>query len=135
MLIGFEHVGMAVSDLDRTIAFYCDLLGLRLILRKSSQDGRNELAFLDAGNCQLEIVCPSPRIEDASHTHGHPPSRAEVRHLTFAFDDIDAMYDTLAKAGVTLLEPPREAYNQEILKRVAFVEDPDGIVVELAQKA
>lgn len=135
MLIGFEHVGMAVGDLDRTIAFYCDLLGLRLILRKRSQDGRTELAFLDAGNCQLEIVCPSQKVRPASHSHSAPPSQAEVRHLTFAFDDIDAMYETLANAGVTVLEPPREAYNQEILKRVAFVQDPDGIVIELAQRS
>lgn len=135
MLVGFEHVGMVVRDLDRTIAFYCDLLGLRLVLRKRAQDGGSELAFLEAGTCQLEIVCPRDTVAAGTHTHGQAPRVAEMRHLTFAYTDIEEVYARLAEAGATLLEPPRQAYNQEILKRVAFVEDPDGIVIELAERA
>lgn len=135
MLVGFEHVGMVVRDLDRTIGFYCDLLGLSLLLRKRSTDGRHEVAFLDAGNCQLEIFCPSDPVGPGTHTHGQPPVQAEMRHMTFAFTDIDAVYNRLLKAGITGLEPPRQAHNQEVFKRVAFVEDPDGIVVELAERA
>ena len=51
-LVGFEHVGMTSGNLDRTIAFYCDLLGLTLALRKKNE--RGEMAFLDTGSGMLE---------------------------------------------------------------------------------
>ncbi len=58
MLKSFEHVGMTVSNMDRAVTFYCDLLGLKLHLRKKTDDGA-ELAFLDAGGGMLEISLPS----------------------------------------------------------------------------
>jgi glyoxylase I family protein len=63
-----------------------------------------------------------------------PLTEAGVRHLTFNFDDMDAMFDKLVADGVLVVEKPRDAYNRDILKRVAFVLDPDGIVIELAQR-
>ena len=51
MLKSFEHVGMTVSNMDQAVAFYCDLLGLTLHLRKKTDDG-SDLAFLDAGDGQ-----------------------------------------------------------------------------------
>ena len=57
MLKRFEHVGMTVGDLDRCLAFYCGLLGLRLLRRRPTAAG-GEVAFLDAGGGELEIVCP-----------------------------------------------------------------------------
>lgn len=133
MLKGFEHAGIAASDLDRSIAFYCDLLGLRLILRKAAPRGGGELAFLDAGNAQLELICPSPSV--TSPARRLPNTEAGIRHLTFAYEDIDAIYQTLLEADVSIIEPPRDALNQEILKRVAFVLDPDGNIIELAQRS
>lgn len=131
LLKGFEHAGIAVSDLDKTIAFYCDLLGMRLILRKPSEQG-GEVAFLDAGNGQLELICPSPKVDTPAQQV--QDTQAGIRHLTFAFENIDAVFEMLVAAGVVVLEPPRDAKNQDILKRVAFVKDPDGIIIELAQK-
>ncbi|GLQ10589.1 lactoylglutathione lyase [Devosia yakushimensis] len=133
MLQGFEHVGMAASDLDRSIAFYCDLLGLRLILRKAAPRGGGELAFLDAGNAQLELICPSPSV--TTPVRRLPNTEAGVRHLTFAFENIDIAFQKLVDAGVPVIEPPRDALNQEILNRVAFVLDPDGNIIELAQRS
>ncbi len=130
MLRNFEHVGMTVSDLDASLAFYCDLLGLRLLLRRSSP-GR-EVAFLDAGSGQLEMVCPGGGA--ATPARRVAADEAGLRHLTFTFDDVDHTFDRLVAAGVTALEAPREAYNRDVFARVAFMLDPDGIVVELAQR-
>ena len=129
MLQGFEHIGMTSGDLDRTIAFYCGLLGFRLALRKSQAKG--EVAFLDAGGGMLEVFAPGPvdRARDV------PNLEAGVRHLTFAFTDIGAMIDQLEAAGVEIIERPRIAYNQEMFKRVSFVRDPDGIIIELVERA
>ena len=129
MLKGFEHVGMAVGDLDRSIAFYCGLLGLKLLLRKTAPDGA-ELAFLDAGGGQLELAAPAQKPGAAADL---PPDRAGVKHITFRFDDVDAIYAELMAAGVPPVAPPRDAKTREMLHRVAFVRDPDGIIVELAQ--
>tara|TARA_R110000868_G_scaffold35150_1_gene126161 strand:+ start:2006 stop:2416 length:411 start_codon:yes stop_codon:yes gene_type:complete len=130
-LIGFEHVGMTASNAGRTIAFYCDLLGLRLALRKAQPNG--DLLFLDAGGGMLEIMVPN--IVDTTRSRDVQPGEAGMRHLTFAFTDVDAMLARLEAAGVEVVERPRNAHNTEMVKRVAFVRDPDGIIVELIERA
>lgn len=130
MLIGFEHIGTTSRDLDRTIAFYRDLLGFRLVLRKTQASG--ELAFLDAGGGMLEVFAPATEIAPARDV---PANEAGMRHLTLAVTDIVAMIADLEVAGVEILERPRDAHNTELIKRVAFVRDPDGIIVELIERA
>ncbi|MHA6298069.1 VOC family protein [Devosia sp. CAU 1758] len=130
MLIGFEHIGMTVSDMDRAIDFYCGLLGLRLALRKTTAGG--ELAFLDAGGGMLEVAAP---VHEVGGFREVPHSEAGMRHLTLAYDDVDAMVEFLEAAGVEVAERPRNACNSEMIRRVAFVRDPDGILVELIERA
>lgn len=130
MLLGFEHVGMTVSNMERAIDFYCGLLGLHLRLRRTTAGG--ELAFLDAGGGMLEIAAPAHEVglfRDVPH------SEAGFRHITLAYDDVDAMVERLEEAGVSIVEGPRDAYNTEMIKRVVFVRDPDGILVELVERA
>jgi glyoxylase I family protein len=129
MLVGFEHAGMTVADLDRTIGFYCGLLGLRLVLRKPQKSG--ELAFLDAGGGMLEVFAHpgAARAQDVQ------PGAAGVRHLTFAVSDVDGLVAELEAAGVEIIERPRDAHNTEMIRRVAFCRDPDGIIVELIERA
>jgi glyoxylase I family protein len=129
MLLGFEHIGMTSGDLDRTIAFYCGLLGFKLVLRKPQVKG--EAAFLDAGGGMLEVFAPGP-IDRARDV---PSREAGVRHLTFAFTDIGVMIEKLEAAGVEIIERPRLAHNTELLRRVCFVRDPDGIIIELVERA
>ena len=130
-LLGFEHVGMTSGDLDRTIAFYRDLLGLKLVLRKPS--GQGEVAFLDAGGGMLEIF--ASKDDKAVPSRDVPPGEAGVRHLTFAFDEVDTIFAALEAAGVAVVERPRPAHHTEMIARVAFVRDPDGIIVELIERA
>lgn len=130
MSIAFEHVGMTSSDLDRTIGFYCDLLGLSLALRQSND--RTEMAFLDTGSGMLEVACPRA---DVARSRDVPPHEAGMRHLTFAVDSVDAVIERLEAAGVEIVERPRAAFFTEMIKRVAFVRDPDGILVELVERA
>ena len=130
MLIGFEHIGITSRDLDRTIAFYCGLLGFRLVLRKPQASG--ELAFLDAGDGMLEVFAPATDIAPA---RDDPADEAGMRHLTLAVSNVDTMVSQLEAAGVEILERPRNAHNTELIKRVAFLRDPDGIIVELIERA
>lgn len=130
MVIGLEHVGTTSGDLDRTIAFYCDLLGLRLALRKPQPKG--EMAFLDTGAGMLEIYAPAAYV---ARSRDVPPHEAGLRHVTFAVADVDAMVTRLQAAGVEIIEGPRDAYNTELIRRLAFCRDPDGILVELVERA
>lgn len=130
MLLGFEHVGMTSSNLDRTIDFYCGLLGLTLALRKKNT--RGEVAFLDTGSGMLEIGSPYAPVTKSRDV---PPHESGIRHITFAFDDVDAITIRLQAAGIEILEAPRQAIFTEMLTRVAFVRDPDGVIVELVQRA
>jgi glyoxylase I family protein len=130
MLLGFEHVGMTSGNLDQTIGFYCDLLGLKLVLRKLH--ARGELAFLDTGSGMLEVFAPNA---DVARSRDVPPHEAGIRHMTLAYDDVDAIIARLEEAGVEVVERPRDAINQQFLKRLAFVRDPDGILVELVERA
>ncbi|WP_323014701.1 VOC family protein [Devosia sp.] len=130
MLVGFEHIGTTSGDMDRTIAFYCGLLGLALRLRKPVPGG--ELAFLDAGGGMLEVMAPSA---GATRSRDIPAGEAGMRHLTLAVSDVDALIERLEAADVDIVERPRPAQNPELIRRVAFVRDPDGIVVELIERA
>jgi glyoxylase I family protein len=130
MLIGFEHAGMTAGDAEAAIAFYCDLLGLRLAARLPSAQG--EVLFLDAGGGMLEIGCPREPQQRAVDV---PKGTAGVRHLTFAFDDVDALVAKLEAAGVEITERPREARFRDFIRRVAFCRDPDGLSIELVERA
>jgi glyoxylase I family protein len=130
MLIGFEHAGMTAGNADAATAFYCGLLGLTLAARLPSAQG--EVLFLDAGGGMLEISCP---LEPQQRAIDVPKGTAGVRHLTFAFDDVDAMVARLEAAGVEITERPRDARFRDFFRRVAFCRDPDGVSVELVQRA
>jgi glyoxylase I family protein len=108
-------------------------MGLKLVLRKGTASGLGEVAFIEAPGGQLELVMPGPGI-------GTPAPRpasdtAGLRHITLAYSDIKEMIGKLAEQGVTIIEEPRLAHASEVVEQVAFVLDPDGIVVELAQRA
>lgn len=128
MLRKFEHVGMTVSDMDRALGFYVGLLGLTLVVRRPAPGGE-EIAFLSAGEAMLEIVA----VPGALAAADVPAGRAGLRHLTFDVASVDATWARLQAAGVALVEPPRPARNRDMLARVAFCRDPDGILVELAE--
>lgn len=131
MLVGFEHVGMTSRNMPRTLEFYCGLLGLTVAYSKSVDAG--EIVFLNAGGGMLEIICPK-----APHMDGFrdvPPYEAGMRHVTFAVTDVDAMFERLVAAGAPIVERPRPPIYPAMMKRVAFVRDPDGILVELVERA
>lgn len=118
----FEHIGVMVKDLDRSVAFYRDVLGLPLRERVRVREGM-EIAFLPCGESEVELIC----------TQGDFPRDGITNHLAFATADIAGDLARLAAAGVELLDrepryiPPLRAY-------VAFCRGPDGEKLELFQR-
>lgn len=125
-----QYTGLRVRDLDRSIAFYRDLLGLRLARRAKEPVNRGEYAMMeDPGTGQtLELnwyAADSPVARPYPQTEGE-----ELDHLGFEVEDVEAALRFLAEGGFPrVMGPTRDGGFV-----VAFVKDPDGIWVELFQR-
>ncbi|PSV28376.1 MULTISPECIES: VOC family protein [unclassified Photobacterium] len=125
----YLHTMVRVSNLDASLDFYCNKLGLVEIRRKESERGRFTLVFLAAPN-QAEAAkeTQSPLLEltynwdPESYTGGR-----NFGHLAFAVDNIYDLCAHLQNNGVVINRPPRDGH-------MAFVRSPDGISIELLQK-
>jgi len=111
-----------VKDVDDSLAFYCDLLGLVELRRYDSEQGRFTLVFLAAPgdeDAQVELTWNwDPEDYDEGRNFGH---------LAYEVDDIYALCQRLMDGGVTISRPPRDGH-------MAFVRSPDNISIELLQK-
>lgn len=119
----YLHTMIRVRDVDATLRFFCDGLGLREMRRKDNPSGKYTLIFLAAPES------PDAEIElthnwDSTEDYG---SARNFGHLAFRVDDIYATCDRLAKMGVAINRPPRDGH-------MAFVRSPDRISIELLQK-
>jgi lactoylglutathione lyase len=110
-----------VSDLERSLAFYCGALGLEELRRVEVPAGRYTLVFLAApGDAQAQVELTynwDPETLAGGRNFGH---------LAYRVDDIYALCEKLRAAGVTIHRPPRDGH-------MAFVRSPDGISIELLQ--
>jgi len=125
----YLHTMVRVSDLDESLHFYCNLLGLEEVSRKDSEKGRFTLVFLCApGDRESARSNRSPMIEltwnwdPETYTGGR-----NFGHLAYRVDNVYNLCQHLQDNGVTINRPPRDGY-------MAFVRSPDGISVELLQK-
>ncbi|MEL7449680.1 MAG: VOC family protein [Pseudomonadota bacterium] len=125
----FLHTMVRVSDLDASLDFYCNKLGLVEISRSESRQGRFTLVFLAApGDEEHARSAKAPLVE---LTYNWDPEDYQggrnFGHLAYRVDDIYALCAKLQEAGVTINRPPRDGH-------MAFVRSPDGISIELLQK-
>lgn len=125
----YLHTMVRVRDLEASLAFYTELLGLVEIRRIENRAGRFTLVFLAAPHDQARAATDrAPLIE---LTYNWDPedygSARNFGHLAFEVDDIYAICAKLAEGGVTIARPPRDG-------RMAFIRSPDQISIELLQK-
>ncbi|MEL6199762.1 MAG: VOC family protein [Pseudomonadota bacterium] len=125
----YLHTMIRVSDLDASLDFYCDKLGLVEVNRYENEGGRFTLAFLAAPeDVELARERKAPLIE---LTYNWDPENytggRNFGHLAFRVDDIYSLCQRLADSGITINRPPRDGH-------MAFVRSPDGISIELLQK-
>jgi lactoylglutathione lyase len=125
----YLHTMVRVSDLDRSLAFYCALLGLIEVRRKESRAGRFTLVFLAAPDDQERAKSERAPLIELTYNWDKEDygSDRNFGHLAFEIDDIYAVCERLQSAGVTINRPPRDG-------RMAFVRSPDNISIELLQK-
>ncbi len=125
----YLHTMIRVANLDQTLHFFCELLGMIEIDRKSSDKGRFTLVFLAAP--EDESRARENRAPMIELTYNWDPEEysggRNFGHLAYGVDDIYALCETLQSKGVTINRPPRDG-------RMAFIRTPDSISIELLQK-
>ena len=118
----YLHTMVRVTDIDASLDFYCNKLGLVEVRRYDNEQGRFTLVFLAA---------PGDEEAQVELTHNWDPEPYDegrnFGHLAYEVDDIYALCQSLMDAGVTINRPPRDG-------RMAFVRSPDHISIEFLQK-
>ena len=118
----YLHTMVRVTDIEDSLRFYCEGLGLEEVRRSDSEKGRYTLVFLappGQPDAQVELTFNwDPEVYTGGRNFGH---------LAYEVDDIYAFCDRLQKAGVTINRPPRDG-------NMAFVRSPDNISIEILQK-
>src|ERR1700754_2447624 len=118
----YLHTMVRVTDIEASLRFYRDALGLKELSRMDNQQGRFTLVFLAAPGNESAQVELTYNWDPEAYTGGR-----KFGHLAYEVDDVYATCQRLMDHGVTINRPPRDGY-------MAFVRSPDNISVELLQK-
>jgi lactoylglutathione lyase len=125
----FLHTMVRVRDLDQSLNWYCNTLGLVEVRRMENEAGRYTLVFLaapdDVERARRDMA-PCVELTYNWDTEDYAGGR-NFGHLAYAVDDIYETCQRLMDAGVTINRPPRDG-------RMAFIKSPDGISIELLHK-
>ena len=125
----YLHTMVRVTNLDETLHFFCDLLGMVEVRRIESEKGRYTNIFLAAS--EDEAAARDARAPVVELTYNWDPEDysggRNFGHLAFQVDDIYETCQNLVDAGVTINRPPRDGY-------MAFIRTPDNISIELLRK-
>ncbi len=125
----YLHTMIRVGDLDAALDFFVNKLGMVETRRMESEKGRFTLVFLAAPDDAARAAETAAPVVELTY-NWDPETYTGGRnfgHLAYEVDDIYALCDKLAKAGVTINRPPRDGH-------MAFIRTPDGISIELLQK-
>ena len=118
----YLHTMVRVTDLEASLRFYRDALGLEVLSRCENPAGRFTLVFLAAPGDRSAQVELTSNWDPEAYTGGR-----NFGHLAYAVDDIYALCARLQAHGVTIQRPPRDGF-------MAFVRSPDNISIELLQR-
>jgi lactoylglutathione lyase len=118
----YLHTMVRITDIDASLRFYRDALGLEEIRRSENEKGRYTLIFLAAPGQHETPVELTYNWDPEVYTGGR-----NFGHLAYEVDDIYAFCEKMQKMGITVNRPPRDG-------RMAFVRSPDNISIEILQK-
>ena len=120
----YLHTMVRVEDIEKSLDFYCNKLGLKEIRRRDDEKGKYTLVFLAAENSDERHVL-------LELTHNWDPEKytggRNFGHLAYSVKNIYETCDNLMKKGITVNRPPRDG-------NMAFIKSPDGISIELLQE-
>jgi lactoylglutathione lyase len=118
----YLHTMVRVSDIEKSLDFYCNKLGLKELRRYDSEQGRFTLIFLAAAGNESAMVELTYNWDPEEYDEGR-----NFGHLAYEVEDIYATCQQLMDAGVVINRPPRDGH-------MAFIRSPDNISIELLQQ-
>ena len=121
----YLHTMIRVSDVDTSLDFYCNKLGLIELSRTENEQGRFTLIFLAAPGDEAAQIELTYNWDPETNTNSYPSGR-NFGHLAYRVDDIYTLCEQLMRSGVIINRPPRDG-------RMAFIRSPDNISIELLQ--
>jgi len=121
------HTMLRVGDLERSLRFYCEILGMRLLRRKDYESGRFTLAFVGYGTEDAHTVIELTHNWDSTHYD----LGTGFGHVALGVNDIYATCDDLRAKGAKIVREPGPMKHGG--SEIAFIEDPDGYRIELIQ--
>ena len=121
----YLHTMVRVSDVDTSLDFYCNKLGLVELSRTENEQGRFTLIFLAAPGDEAAQIELTYNWDPETNTNPYPSGR-NFGHLAYRVDDIYTLCEQLMRSGVVINRPPRDG-------RMAFIKSPDNISIELLQ--
>ena len=133
MMNNVDHIGIAVSNIEESIAYYTNVLGLKLLKIEEVESQQVKVAFIDAGNVKIELLEP---MSEKSAVHGFIEKRGQgIHHVAFGVTGIEERMQQLREQGVRLLSdgPLPGAGGAQ----VAFLHPKDsfGVLYELCDKS
>lgn len=136
-----RHIGIVVSDLNKALAFYQDLLGLKVVKRmEESGEYIDKITALEKVKVTtVKMAAEDNNLIELLYYHSHPktliksrPANAlGVSHVAFGVEDIEAEYRRLKGKGILFNAPPQ--YSPDGYAKVTFCQDPDGNLIELVE--
>ena len=126
-----DHVGIAVEDLDKSLAFWEHALGLHLHEVRNVPEQQVDVAFLSVGESKVELV--KPTTEDSSVAKWMQKKGAGIHHICFEVDDIRAALAHMAAQGVWLIDKEPRAGADGKLYAFVHPKSTGGVLVELYQ--
>lgn len=140
MIKAIRHTGIVVSDLDKSLYFYRDLLGFKLF-KENLESGNYIDSVLSLKNISVKTVkmkAPDGNMIELLYFKSHPkkPGNMDITgigcsHMAFTVDDIKKEYERLLEEGVEFNSAPR--ISPDGYAKVAFCRDPDGVWIELVE--
>ena len=120
----YLHTMVRIENIEKSLYFYCTVLGLKEIKRKESKEGKYTLIFLGAENSSDEtgLLELTFNWDQEKYSGGR-----NFGHLAYSVKDIYKTCEKIQKSGITINRPPRDG-------RMAFIKSPDGISIELLQE-
>jgi len=142
MIKNIRHTGIVVSDIDRSLEFYCDMLGFE-VKKDNLESGKYLNLFLGLKNVTVRTVKMSLKNQDMIellyflHPHKKTGSAAGINnigctHIALTVENLQDVYEVLIEDGVRFNNPP--TLSRDGKAKVAFCQDPDGTFIELVEE-
>jgi len=141
MITQIRHVGLVVADLDRALAFWCDLLGFRVTKRMDESGAHIDamMGLRDVRVTTVKMAAPDGNLLELLHFHSHrdkpawvgTPHSTGLTHMALTVDDLDSVCQKLVDFGVNFSAPPQ--YSPDGYAKVTYGRGPEGIILELVE--